>query len=215
MLDKARDNEIHVEMVEEPPAKSIAFSLERLGLIPMKAPILSCIVLVILMVGAVFGIDRIKIDDSLSQLFRSNTKEFRQYEEVTKKFLEGFDKDFKGTMRAGFDGLVHEKTDPDLKKWLLTRAETQDVKMALGLMRDLSALDSKAILKNAKVPVRCINSGGGFKFFTPTDVAINEKYADFNAVTIDAVGHYPMLEKPAEFNLHLAKTLKEVITAGS
>src|SRR6201987_4192322 len=86
MLEKTRDNEIHVEMVEEPPAKSIAFGLEKLGLIPMKAPIVSCIILVILMVGAVFGIDRIKIDDSLSQLFRSNTKEFHQYEEVTKKF---------------------------------------------------------------------------------------------------------------------------------
>src|SRR6201986_5665347 len=92
MLEKTRENEIHVEMVEEPPAKSIAFGLERLGLIPMKAPILSCIILAILMVGAVFGIERIKIDDSLSQLFRSNTKEFRQYEEVTKKFpAEEFD----------------------------------------------------------------------------------------------------------------------------
>ena len=92
MLERTRDNEIHVELVEEPPAKSIAFRLERLGLIPMKAPILSCIILLVLMVGAVFGIDRIKIDDSLSQLFRSNTKEFHQYEEVTRKFpAEEFD----------------------------------------------------------------------------------------------------------------------------
>src|ERR1700758_1855328 len=92
MLEKTRENEIHVEMMEEPPARSIAFGIERLGLIPMKAPILSCIILVILIIGAVFGIQRIKIDDSLSQLFRSNTKEFRQYEEVTKKFpAEEFD----------------------------------------------------------------------------------------------------------------------------
>src|SRR5215475_7166488 len=92
MLEKTRDNEIHVEMLEEPPAKSIAFGLEKLGLIPVRAPILSCIILVILIIGAVFGIQRIKIDDSLSQLFRSNTKEFHQYEEVTKKFpAEEFD----------------------------------------------------------------------------------------------------------------------------
>jgi predicted RND superfamily exporter protein len=92
MLEKTRDNEIHVEKVEEPPAKSIAFGVERLGLIPMKAPILSCVILVLLIIGAIFGIDRIKIDDSLSQLFRSNTKEFHQYEEVTKKFpAEEFD----------------------------------------------------------------------------------------------------------------------------
>jgi predicted RND superfamily exporter protein len=92
MLEKTRDNEIHVEMVEAPPAKSIAFGLERIGLIAVQAPILSCIVLVGLIIGAVFGIDRIKIDDSLSQLFRSNTKEYRQYEDVTKKFpAEEFD----------------------------------------------------------------------------------------------------------------------------
>jgi predicted RND superfamily exporter protein len=86
MLEKTRDNEIHVEMVEEPPAKSIAFGLERIGLIPMKAPILSCIILVGLIIGALFGIDRIKIDDSLSQLFRSNSKDYKQYEAETKRF---------------------------------------------------------------------------------------------------------------------------------
>jgi len=86
MLEKTRDNEIHVEMVEEPPAKSIAFGLERIGLIPMKAPILSCIILVGLIIGAIFGIDRIKIDDSLSQLFRSNSKDYKQYEAETKRF---------------------------------------------------------------------------------------------------------------------------------
>ena len=86
MLEKTRDNEIHVEMVEEPPAKSIAFGLERIGLIPMKAPILSCIILVGLIIVALFGIDRIKIDDSLSQLFRSNSKDYKQYEAETKRF---------------------------------------------------------------------------------------------------------------------------------
>jgi predicted RND superfamily exporter protein len=92
MLERTRDNEIHVEVLEAPPAKSIAFGLERLGLIPMKAPILSCIILVTLIIAALFGIERIKIDDSLSQLFRSNTREFHQYEEVTKKFpAEEFD----------------------------------------------------------------------------------------------------------------------------
>jgi predicted RND superfamily exporter protein len=65
---------------------SIAFGIERLGLFAMRTPITSLIVLAILCVGAFFGLERIRIDDSLSQLFRSDTKEFRQYEEVTKRF---------------------------------------------------------------------------------------------------------------------------------
>ncbi|HWX60679.1 efflux RND transporter permease subunit [Bradyrhizobium sp.] len=92
MLDKSRDNEVHVEKIEQRPMGSIAFGLERIGLIAVQAPILSCIILVGLIIAAIFGIERIKIDDSLSQLFRSNSKEFHQYEEVTKKFpAEEFD----------------------------------------------------------------------------------------------------------------------------
>src|SRR6202163_1401220 len=86
MLEKNSDSEVHVEKIEQRPTASIAFGLERLGLIAVQAPILSCIVLVALIIGAIFGIERIKIDDSLSQLFRSNSKEYRQYEAVTKRF---------------------------------------------------------------------------------------------------------------------------------
>ncbi len=65
---------------------SIAFGIERIGLIALRAPRLAAAVLLALCVVAVFGIQRIKIDDSLSQLFRSDTPEYKQYEEVTKRF---------------------------------------------------------------------------------------------------------------------------------
>ncbi len=86
MLEQNSDTEVHVEKIEPRSTASIAFGLERLGLIAVKAPILSCIILVGLIIGAIFGIQRIKIDDSLSQLFRSDSKEYRQYEAVTKRF---------------------------------------------------------------------------------------------------------------------------------
>ena len=86
MLEKDGNSEVHVEKLEQRPTGSIAFGLERLGLIAVQAPIVSCIVLAALMVAAIFGIERIKIDDSLSQLFRSNSKEYRQYEAETKRF---------------------------------------------------------------------------------------------------------------------------------
>ena len=37
-------------------------------------------------IAAAFGVERIKVDDSLSQLFRSDTPQFKQYEEVTRRF---------------------------------------------------------------------------------------------------------------------------------
>ncbi len=83
MLEK---NVIEAEEQQAKQQFSIAFGLERIGLIAMRKPVLSCIILFAMVVGAVFGIERIKIDDSLSQLFRSNSKEYRQYEAVTKRF---------------------------------------------------------------------------------------------------------------------------------
>jgi len=72
------------------------------------------------------------------------------------------------------------------------------------------------------MPVRYHSEGGAgwqertlfslLKFFTPTAVETNKKYADFGAVTIDGVGHHPMLEKPDEFNRKLRDVLKEFAT---
>src|SRR3981081_3139545 len=86
MLEKNTDSEVHVERTEQRPTSSIAFGLERIGLVAVQAPILSRIVLVGLIIAAIFGIQRIKIDDSLSQLFRSDSTEYRQSEADTKRF---------------------------------------------------------------------------------------------------------------------------------
>jgi pimeloyl-ACP methyl ester carboxylesterase len=148
-------------------------------------------------VAAVIGVDTLQNAD------------VKMPEDARKGLLDAFDKDFKGTIRGGFGSLLHEKTDADLKKWLVDKAEAQDEKMAVALMRDLFDVDTPKALKEAKVPVRCINSAGGYPFFTPTAADVNKKYADYKAVTIEGVGHYPMLEKPAEFNEKLKETLKE------
>ena len=43
-------------------------------------------ILLALAVGAAFGVTRLKVDDSLSQLFRADTPEFHQFEDVTRRF---------------------------------------------------------------------------------------------------------------------------------
>src|SRR5215470_210895 len=64
----------------------LGLGIERFGLIPLRFPILGAVVFIALAVLAAVGVMRIQADDSLSQLFRSETPEFKQYEEVTKRF---------------------------------------------------------------------------------------------------------------------------------
>lgn len=78
--------------VVDPDAESsvtpstLALGIERIGLVPMRHRLLSMAIVAVLAVLAVFGVLRIKVDDSLSQLFRSDTPEFHQYEDVTNRF---------------------------------------------------------------------------------------------------------------------------------
>jgi len=70
------------------PRKSfaLAFGLDRLGLLALKLPYLSLALIILLSGLAVLGLMRLRVDDSLSELFRTSTKEFRQYEEIDRRF---------------------------------------------------------------------------------------------------------------------------------
>jgi len=66
--------------------RELALGTERIGLLPLRFPVLFALLFAVLTIGAGFGLTRIQVDDSLSQLFRSDSAEFRQYEELTRRF---------------------------------------------------------------------------------------------------------------------------------
>lgn len=67
-------------------ARNLALGIERIGFFALSHRTLCVIVFIILSAIAAVGFVRVKVDDSLSQLFRSETDEFRTYEEVTRRF---------------------------------------------------------------------------------------------------------------------------------
>lgn len=75
-------------MSETTPRRSFRFSfgIEKLGLVALKAPLLTAGLAFLLTCLAVVGVMRLQVDDSLSELFRADTKEFRQYEEIDRRF---------------------------------------------------------------------------------------------------------------------------------
>ena len=73
---------------DEKPRRSHPFMLgiDRLGLVALSAPYVAAAVILALTALSMVGLSRLKVDDSLSELFRTNTAEFRQYEEVDRRF---------------------------------------------------------------------------------------------------------------------------------
>src|SRR5262245_48757894 len=72
--------------VDAPPRRSFAFGLERLGLIGLGAPRLTVVLILLLSALAGSGLTLLRVDDSLSELFRTDTEEFRRYEEIDRRF---------------------------------------------------------------------------------------------------------------------------------
>ncbi|HKB14661.1 MAG TPA: alpha/beta hydrolase [Planctomycetota bacterium] len=117
--------------------------------------------------------------------------------EETARSLEA---DFRGSLRNFVGTMFEEGADPSLPEWVCARAERTDRTAAFALLRAFAKYDAKAALAGAKVPVRCINAAEKPPRRVATTVATNRKYADFDAVFLDRVGHFPHLERPREFN---------------
>jgi len=80
------DGEDILESAEPQRPNLISLGLNKIGLLGIRAPIFSAFIVLLLTAAAAAGISRLKVDDSLSELFRTNTPEFKTYEEIDKRF---------------------------------------------------------------------------------------------------------------------------------
>jgi len=131
--------------------------------------------------------------------------------EIFEQIVAQYQIDFEGTMRALVRPMVPPEAGQELYEWIVARALLADRTAALELVRAFPSVDVRALLSGAGVPVRCINAGKPPSAPPPhTRVAVNRKYADYGAVMLDGVGHYPMLEKPPAFEAALRHVLGEL-----
>ena len=72
----------------EEPGRNFVFSfgLEKLGLVALRAPYVVAVLVVIATIAGALGVARLQVDDSLSELFRTNTEEFKRYEAIDRRF---------------------------------------------------------------------------------------------------------------------------------
>jgi predicted RND superfamily exporter protein len=68
------------------PRRSFALGLEKAGYLGLGWPRLTILLVLLASVAAAFGLERLKVDDSLAELFRTDTEEFRRYEEIDRRF---------------------------------------------------------------------------------------------------------------------------------
>jgi pimeloyl-ACP methyl ester carboxylesterase len=126
--------------------------------------------------------------------------------EAFSKRAAAFSKDYAGAVRAMVKELFHPDADPALvaeaeRRMLRTSPET-----ARGMFAGMVNYDSNASARQLAVPLRAINGD-----LYPTDIEkIRKVKADFDVILMKHMGHYPMMERPDEFNALVRKVVAEL-----
>lgn len=117
-----------------------------------------------------------------------------------------FRQDFAGACRGMVDMLFHPGTYPDLRAWAEQRMLAMQPEVVARMMEGFGGYDHEAAFRAAGVPIRALNGD-----LWPTSVELNRTIVpDFDVVVMQGAGHYPMLERPEEFNRLLVQIVREL-----
>lgn len=124
---------------------------------------------------------------------------------------EAFRDDYAGNVHAMVAMLFHKDADPGIVADAERRMQGTPPAAAYGLFLAMGGYDMAEAVRRLDVPLRAINGD-----LYPTDVAgCRAIKPDFDCIVMPHMGHYPMLERPAEFNAHVAAVVAEWSCAGS
>lgn len=140
-----------------------------------------------------------------------HSAELEYPKEQFEQIITSFEADFSGTMTRVAQSAFGEGTDPELIEWVTSKSAATNPEVAIALLGDFPNLDLKAAFSAVKVPIRCINAASPNQ---ETTIEANRKYADYDAVLMEGVGHFLHLEQPDELNAHLTEVLAELTAGG-
>lgn len=119
-------------------------------------------------------------------------------EDQIKKLLADLKDDYKTNVEQfARKFLFVPSTSQQVQDTVLNHMTALRPDIAASMMSSLLHYDSGKRMEGISVPIRCINSNA----IEPTNVDAARKHAkQFEVMTIEGVGHYPMLEAPERFD---------------
>jgi sigma-B regulation protein RsbQ len=123
--------------------------------------------------------------------------------DAARQRAEAFRDDYIGSLKTMIKQLFHLDADPSLIADAEKRMSHISPDVAYSLFFSLANYDQADAARRLAVPLRAINGD-----LYPTDVAgVRKVKPDFDVVIMKHMGHYPMLERPEEFDRHVAEVV--------
>jgi pimeloyl-ACP methyl ester carboxylesterase len=134
------------------------------------------------------------------------TLDFSYSSEDARKRADAFRSDYSGSVKAMVQALFHPDADPVLLAAAERRMQGTPPDAAFAMFLSFAGYEPSAAARMLTVPLRAINGD-----LYPTDVqSVRRSKADFAAVIMKHMGHYPMLERHDEFNRHIEGVVSEL-----
>ncbi|MFC1539484.1 alpha/beta fold hydrolase [Candidatus Latescibacterota bacterium] len=131
-------------------------------------------------------------------------------QKIIDEVIEPFEVDFQNAMQAFVSPMFLEGTDGELISWVKEDMSSAPHEVALSAFRNYIGQyvnnEASQVFENITVPVVSINTR-----LWPTSPDDNRKHIkNYKLFYIEETGHFPMLEKPEEFNKLLTEALEYI-----
>ena len=120
---------------------------------------------------------------------------------------EAFRKDFAGSVKAMTKQLFQPDADPGIMADAERRMAKTPPETAYAMFLSLAGYVPAESARKLTVPLRAINGD----LYNTDLAAVRRVVPDFDAVIMKHMGHYPMLERPEEFNRHVAAVVEGLV----
>lgn len=116
-------------------------------------------------------------------------------------------RDFRGAVESVLPQYLYSKdTPPEVLARVQREFLAADPALAVSIIEPLYRMDLRETARRVTVPVRAISAD-----FSPTNLEGNRRYfRDYAVETVARSGHYPMLERPDDFNAALDRVLAQL-----
>jgi uncharacterized protein len=123
--------------------RSLSFGIERLGLTALRYPRIVAVLMAVITVMAGLGYTKLQVDDSLSELFRTDTPEFRDYETISKRFPSS---EYDVLIVVSGDKLLERKSVQALRELII------NLQFVEGMAGEVSLFSAREAPEPGKVP---------------------------------------------------------------
>jgi pimeloyl-ACP methyl ester carboxylesterase len=126
---------------------------------------------------------------------------------AVEQFLGAFRNDFAGTAKGFVKQMFPAGADSALVESVTAKVLAAPNDVAVNVLGNVLRYKPSGALAGLKIPVYAVNGD-----LYPTNIeAAKRQTHSFEVMIVPGCGHFPMLEKPTEFNKLLAETIAEIV----